>query len=340
VPGSYKRVILGIFEKLGGFGLSRYMYRTYPRILIFHRFAERACWRHLGKDAFEEQIRILKERFQVISLETLYAHVANGERIPVNSVILTVDDGYEDFYQYAFPILRKYSVPATVYLSTDFIDKKIWLWPDMIRYVVWQTGLSSFLFRTEEKEREYDLSAEQGRRAAWNDIAGYCLTLWEEDRNQLIRNLAQDLKVSLPPVPTPGFTALTWEQIREMMENGIDVGSHTCTHPRLVCVKKENLIREIIGSKERIQEMTGAEVKSFCYPNGEKADYDDHIKEMVKKAGYTNAVVAFWDIRNIFNLFEWGRYGIDENMMYFKKVAYGVEMWLSFMRRRFGKVFC
>jgi len=336
---AWKKGILHIFKKLGGFELSRYIYRDYPRILIFHRFAERTCWRHMGKDFFEEQIKMLKRKFEVISLEALSRHIAEGRKIPANSVILTVDDGYEDFYQYAFPILKKYSMPATVYLSTDFIDKKIWLWPDRIRYVVWQTGLSRFSFRTHEIEREYDLSAEQGRRAAWNDIADYCLTLWEEDKNQFIRNLAQDLKVSVPPEPTPGFTALTWQQIREMMKNGIDVGSHTCTHPRLVCVKKENLIREIVDSKKRLQDMTGVEVKSFCYPNGKKGDYDDNIREMVKRAGYTTAVVAFCDIRNIFDLFEWGRYGIDENMMHFEKVTYGVEILLAFMRRRYAKVF-
>lgn len=85
--------------------------------------------------------------------------------------------------------------------------------------------------------------------------------------------------------------------------------------------------------------MTGAEVKSFCYPNGKKVDYDDNIREMVKRAGYASAVVAFWDIRNIFDLFEWGRHGIDENMMHFEKVTYGVEILLAFMRRRYGKVF-
>jgi hypothetical protein len=59
VQEAQKKVILNIFKKLGAFELSRYIYEDYPRILMFHRFAERTCWRHMGKDFFEEQIKIL-----------------------------------------------------------------------------------------------------------------------------------------------------------------------------------------------------------------------------------------------------------------------------------------
>jgi peptidoglycan/xylan/chitin deacetylase (PgdA/CDA1 family) len=74
---------------------------------------------------FELQMKYLAENFNVISLTEFCRFRAEGRTLPARSIIVTFDDGYEDNYLYAFPVLKKFNIPATIFLTTGFIEGKV-----------------------------------------------------------------------------------------------------------------------------------------------------------------------------------------------------------------------
>lgn len=309
----------------GAFHLANAISKSQPKIIVYHRFGPADDSKRIGVATFEHQIKLLRRNCNVMALRDLSALITNGRPIPPYSVILTIDDGYEDFYDYAFPILKQYSIPATIYVTTDFIDQKIWLWPDYIEFVISQTQCRDYSFRVDERQRRYHFENDEDRHQAWSDIADYCLTLKNSEKNLVLERLAQELKVSVPSCPEKAYRALSWEQIVQMAKHGIEIGSHTVTHPRLVTVDTSDLPYEVEGSKSRIESVLGKPIDSFAYPHGSRTDFDDRVKEVVKRAGYKNAMAGYLDLSITDDLYALKRYGVGSDMKSFVSVVYGIE---------------
>ena len=107
-------------------------YLTVP-ILCYHRFGSRPSQLAVTPAAFEAQMEYLaRNGYHVIPLASLVGFLERGEPVPRKSVVLTIDDGYRSTYEVAFPILRKYGFPATVFLYSDFVGAPDALtWPQM-----------------------------------------------------------------------------------------------------------------------------------------------------------------------------------------------------------------
>jgi hypothetical protein len=119
--------------------------------------------------------------------------------------------------------------------------------------------------------------------------------LSEEARESSIERLAFDLRVKLPERPPAEYSAINWGQAREMADGGVEIGSHTLTHPILTGLGDERLREEVGQSRERIQTALGRKVETFCYPNG---DYDIRTLREVARAGYRLAVTTDVGLNN------------------------------------------
>jgi len=320
VAGEIKTRLMDLAGRAGAYHLARFLVRRVPRLLVYHRFGPHAC----SAELFDTQMRLLRREFNVISLADLYRVLQAGEEIPPNTVIITIDDGYSDFFRVALPILKKYELPATIYVVSDFIDGKVWLWPDILAYALKQTGYRDFQITLNGAQRRFLLDTSADRHRAWNDIADHCLTLRNRAKLEFLDNFTRDINVSIPKTPAPEYAALTWNELRTMQAIGIDVGSHTCSHPKLTMLDANELQHEIGASKARIESMLQQEVEGFCYPNGTRADVNDEVKGVVQRCGYRHATVGYHDLDITADVYELGRYGASLDMFDFKKTVYGV----------------
>lgn len=82
---------------------------------------------------------------------------------------------------------------------------------------------------------------------------------------------------------------MTSEQIRELHDEGFEIGSHTVTHPQLTAINAIDVMNELVKSKSMLEEIIGDEVVSFCYPQG---FYNRETIRLVQEAGYRAAVVS------------------------------------------------
>lgn len=320
-----KKALLQKYGQYGLYGLSRLLTRKYPRVLMYHRFSRDGEGDGLPVDVFEMQMKLIAEKFNPIPLASLADSRNKINELPDNPVIITVDDGYRDFYDLAYPILKKYNLPATIYITVYFIDQKIWLWPDKISYVLNLAKAPELKINYNDDVDTYYFESEGNKGNAWKLIIGKCVSMTPDERDGYIHELACSAEVSLPDIPPREYAGMTWRQVRELSDSGIDIGAHTCNHPILSKIPDEQLNDEIDGCKRRIEANIGRNVNHFCYPNGRREDYNQKVKNMIIASGYKTAVTSFYDEEGCKDLFELRRHGVGNDMYHFQKVINGVE---------------
>jgi peptidoglycan/xylan/chitin deacetylase (PgdA/CDA1 family) len=314
---AYKPKILSLLDSIRFFHLLRYLKRDRVGILMYHRFSKTNEPFKLSQKVFESQVKFLKNNYNLISLKQ-YSDFLNGvsDSIPKNSMILTFDDGYKDNYEAAYPVLKKYSAPATIFLATDFVDKNAWLWANKLEHILKNSKISKFDISLRGNNFHFKLDTFEDWHQTQLKIYHFNRINPEKQKNEFLDNLAKLLKVKVPQETTSYFASLSWDQIREMNKNGIDFGSHTQSHCILSRIDKSDINNEVVKSKEIIESKIDKPVVSFCYPNGQLEDINNDIVSLLKKSGYGCAVttVAGFNTKNI--------------KPYFLK-----RMWLSFLER-------
>lgn len=288
-PVTAKKYVISVARRLGVMRAFELFERSRVRILMYHRFTTGTHPHRISAGAFEAQLRYLAARANVISLETAVNALKGGDRSPPFPVVITIDDGYRDAYEVAFPLLSKYKLPATVYAVTGLVDRQCWLWTDVARY----------LLRTSKKER---VEAEIGGKAYQlfpGDGVGSLETagkindrlkeMPDNEKDAALRSLADVLDVTMPEAPVEEYAGITPDQAREMDRSGVRVESHTSSHPLMTRIGPERMYREAVRSKARLEEILEREVNHFCYPNGA---YHRAAAEAAERAGYHSAVTT------------------------------------------------
>jgi peptidoglycan/xylan/chitin deacetylase (PgdA/CDA1 family) len=235
----------------------------------------------LQKATFRKQISFLKKNYQIYPLGNLVSSLRSKEGLPENSVAITFDDGYEDFYESAFPVLREANVPATVFLVAEAIEKQVPLWTKKVASVLKNVTTDYLEFDVNGSQVQYDVRTISQKLKALGQIKAYLKLMPNEDCQKAIAQL--EIKYSTNGQSAePWLKMLSWEQIREMKGKGITFGAHTKTHAILTKISELDVREEIEGSKGMIESRIGDAIEHFCYPNGEEGDFDESHYELLR----------------------------------------------------------
>ena len=235
---------------------------------------------------FENQIRYLSKAYEILSLDKLVEYIYEGKSFPKKAVVITFDDGYKDNYTYAYPILKKYHAPATVFLTTGNIDNEDLFWWDKVTYVMKRTTLTTLEL---DEIGTYSLGSAGERLRAASAIERSLEELPEQRRDSLIERLICMSGVDIPP-GLGREVNLSWDEVREMTHNGISIGAHSVTHPRLTEVPLQQAKHEIMQSKRNIEERLDRTVVAFAYPHGR---FGHEMGKLLKEGGFRCAVTSF-----------------------------------------------
>jgi peptidoglycan/xylan/chitin deacetylase (PgdA/CDA1 family) len=206
--------------------------------------------------------------------------------IPEKAVIITFDDGYKDNYEIAFPILKKYNAPATIFLATGSIEEKKLFWWDLVNYALFHTEMESIDM---DDIGTYQLNSDENKSKAGLNIQEKLKKMDNNKKESVIDELINLTDVNIPEKLGKKYI-LSWNEIKKMNKNGIDFGSHTVNHPILTNISLDEAKWEIENSKSCIEENIGTEVKSFAYPNG---DFNQRISSLVENLGFTSSVSVY-----------------------------------------------
>ncbi len=272
-------------------------------ILIWHRVLpvqDPIFPEEMYASRFDATLSWIKSAFNVLSLPDAVKHLREGT-LPSRALAITFDDGYEDNYSVALPILQKHGLTATFFISTGFTDGGC-MWNDQIIETVRQAPVG--LFDADAFGR-FDLSDAASRRNAIDALIDQIKYLDIHTRQTTVDGLAQ--KVEVEPSPELMMTAL---QIRAMHQAKMTIGAHTCSHPILARLSSEVARTEIATGRTRLEEILGHRITLFAYPNGKpNRDYERAHVDMVRDLGFDAAVTTTWGTsRHGDNLFQLRRF--------------------------------
>lgn len=240
-------------------------------------------------EVFEKHLGYLKRHYELISLDKLTCTLNNGGSFN-KACHITFDDGWIDNYTNAYPLLRKYDVPATIFLTTDFIGTNRWFWPEKILYLLMKTGRPKLEEPAMLESREV-LRIFHRESVCEEDRINTAINFLKDKPMGTINSVIDDLKMVAGADDFPAKRLLlNWDEVRKMGEDGITFGSHTKTHAILTNLDKVDKIQnELTGSKAVIERETGNKARSFCFPNGNSSP---NLIEAVKENGYDCAFIG------------------------------------------------
>lgn len=232
----------------------------------------------------QQQLRHLERHYRFASLSQAASLLARPGALREDLVVVTFDDGYAGNFEAAWPALREAGVPATIFLTTGFIDGD-GLWFDFARRALAaalaagrrlparpRRALEAALGRWPGRARRPEWAVERLKR------------LRPAARRQLLDELAAaDLPLGPPARP------LSWDQVRTLAAMGWEIGSHTVTHPILSQLTAAQQFEEIEGARDRIRQEIGEAPPAFAYPNGGAGDFDETTCEVLRAGGSTVA---------------------------------------------------
>jgi len=297
---------------------------------MYHRFTSSDSdprVKGVSADTFERQVAFIARQYQPMTVTEMVKGCFEGAPLPKHAVALTVDDGYEDFYNIAWPILKRYKVPATFYVTTGFVDGRLWLWPDQLMWILENAPLpaASLVPFTDGTESVLPTPDPKVRERLFSRLVSYLLRIPDADKHSFLKALAEHWQISTPDKAPHWARAVSWSQLAEMQEEGLEVGGHTVTHPSLSQVSQDQAREEILGTRDALVARLGDAARSFCYPNGTPEDFVGAQVPLIKQAGFTGAVVAFADAEGQKQRFAMRRHSSSNDLFQFYKAVSGVE---------------
>ena len=196
---------------------------------MLHRFSATPHAQHTDAGELQRLIQQIGQHCDFVTMRELSAYLQQGQVSEKPLAVITVDDGYADFYTVALPILREHGVPATVYATAGFIDGRCWLWWDALRFLIGKHTDGVLRLQIDSVSMTMKINDTESRQRAWNDIADRLVSR-NDLRHSIIAQLEAITGTKLPEQPPAEYAAMNWSQLAELEAAGIEIGGHTMTH--------------------------------------------------------------------------------------------------------------
>lgn len=267
------------------------------RILTYHRVDNLGAhpWLDPGlisasPGMFEEQMRYLATHYQVVTVEDVVRAMDSRDKriLPPRAVVVTFDDAYVDFEEHAWPILKHYKIPVTLFVPTAY--------PGHPELTFWWDNLYHAIQSTPRKDNLYtpigSLSMSAGsRNQVYKRLKNYLKMLPHAEAMSVLENLCIELEVK----PSSNFI-MNWESLRKLARDGVTLGAHTQTHPLMNRIPVEDARNEVIGSLQDLEREIGSKSPIFAYPGG---GFNNEVVTMLKQEGLKLAFTTQRGINNI-----------------------------------------
>ncbi len=238
---------------------------------------------------FERQMKHIADHYRVVALGELVERLAAREPFPENAVAITFDDGYRDNFVHALPVLRRYGLPATVYVTTGGTGSGWGFWLSRMRATLMRSSVQRIAVAG---LGTLELGEPVARQNAMKRLALHFKSLPLEEAKAMLDAAGRACGVEQPP-PDADAWMMNWDELREMARAGVEIGAHTCTHPILTRQTTEVARAEIEDSRRVLEEGLGKPPVHFAYPNGSGIlNHDARTAALVREAGFRSAATS------------------------------------------------
>jgi peptidoglycan/xylan/chitin deacetylase (PgdA/CDA1 family) len=233
-------------------------------------------------------LQVREAGFDIIAMDDVPERLKSGGAARPFAVF-TLDDGYKDNRDHAYPVFKRLGVPFTIYVATDFADGKGDLW-----WLTLEEAIRRLLRLTLDMGgtvRHFELATADDKEAAFHTIYWWLRTLPEARARAVTGTLARDA----------GFDAagqcrdlvMGWDDIRALASDPlVTIGAHTRTHYALAKLSDDEAREEIAGSVQRVAQETGKPCRHFSYPYGCEDSVGPRDFALAREAGAETAVTT------------------------------------------------
>lgn len=304
---NYKKLVSVSAPAITALGLHHIFNKKYSgkgHILMFHRVIPKSeeprVHNHesleISPEHLEQIILYFKRRnYLFISINDLKHHLKGSSTRKF--VVFTFDDGYLDNLTYAYPIFKKYGVPLTIYVTTNFINAKAVMWWYHLEQILLMK--ETWTFTWENIQYDFECNSRSQKELAFEEVRKLITSSYSaQDHLKKMGNLFEtDIQLLLDYTRN---NAMSWQQISDLSKDPmVTIGAHTANHLPLKILDSTQLEDEIVNSKIEIEDMIGKRVDHFAYPFGKSIEAGEREYEFVKLHHFSTAVTT-----NIGNIFE------------------------------------
>ena len=246
-------------------------------------------------------------------------------------VAITFDDGYKDNLINALPILERYSIPATIYITTRFPERDTWMW----WYELWDhlQKVDDLEIFFQSKSWKWKTDSHQKKIYCYRQLENWMINLHSNDQKILAESVTKSPSRKQYPE-----LCLTWDEINTLDSHRlVTVGAHTHTHPNLRTLDDEEAFFEINHSKNLLKRHLEHDIEHFAYPYGTINEADKREFNLVDRCNFRSAVTTRADSITSTNLNAIPRLGI-EHFLSASDLCAKLSGWEHLVRNIIGKL--
>lgn len=253
-------------------------------VLCFHRVNdfEDPAWPALKTENYKALLNYVVKHYSVIDLSEIKTKTRKPE------LVISFDDGYYDFMENALPVLQKMKLPGNMNIVTNCAETGELIWTQRLNNILnfLKGHNQKFLFRLPQRTIEIDFTAQKlfyFKNSIQTELYNYSV--------EQISSILAEAEHSIPSyAPSKNDKMMRWDDVVYCSNNGVHIGSHTQTHGSLKEVADgETLHRELVLSKQIIEDKIKKAVDTIAYPNGQ---YNEKVIASSLNAGYKNLLLV------------------------------------------------
>lgn len=234
----------------------------------------------VSPELFIRQIEYFVKNFEIISLKEAVKRFNQNFNFD-RQLVITTDDGFEENFSQIFPILRRYKLPATLFLIENAIDNKSLMWRHAIFVLIEEFGIKRV-------EREFDgiiCDMNLAKDNRYSSILDFSFRSLPQNLKEGVIDMLWD---RLCPSSQSDYLLkeqpyLDSKQIEEMLNSNIEIGCHSKSHPNFELLGNDSIIEESIISSQRLQEKFKTEIFSFSFPFQRSSNATTVLSNVEKK---------------------------------------------------------
>lgn len=243
-------------------------------------------------DEFSRQMEFLLANYRVVEMNEILEAVRHHRELPPRAVLITFDDAYCDFSNYAWPILKQCKLPATLFVPTAF--------PDQPQQVFWWDRLYRAICRTAYDSPlmtplgDLPLFTNLQRKSVFRRLLQHVKSLPDKEVRPFVDGICEQVD-NVPPVNS----VLDWRTLSQMASEGLTLGAHTRTHPLMNRIPVEEARQQAVASREDLKNQFGSALPILAYPGGALSD---EVAQMLKREQFELAFTTqrgINDLRNV-----------------------------------------
>ncbi len=230
-------------------------------------------------------LKLKSEGYSFISLDRLHEILQNNETVEKHAVF-TLDDGYKDNYDYAYPIFKKYKIPFTIYITTSFPEKNA---------ILWWYEIEDLIMKHDEiilsNNAKYICKTIEQKTKAFLEIRALIISLQQKNLLSQLNNLFDNYDVDWAGKCYE--LTMNWTQIKELSKDEmVTIASHTTHHYALRQLDDDECKSEIEEANKLIELKIGGKVEHFAYPFGGVNEVGKREFNLIKSLGLKTAVTT------------------------------------------------